>query len=171
MSRLGKSTHTKTSAEVVENGPESGLEPQWSPDGSNASHEWDSNDEVDIEPVDVLVPIVEGDGGVCDMGLWLGAWFPHRRSGSSLGAGRAHGEERIRQEVESWRGWTEGQMARENGGGGGGGGGGEGGVGGVGLKNVLSRAEDMKKEESGVLVLKGLSSGLLEAGWELPASQ
>jgi hypothetical protein len=72
---------TETSAEVVANRPNGRLEFQGRPDGSNAPHERDSSDEVDIEPIDMLVPVVQGDGGVCNVWLWLGTRPPRRGSG------------------------------------------------------------------------------------------
>lgn len=72
---------TETGAEVVENRPNGRLELQRRPNGSNATQKRDAANEVDIKPVDVLVPIVQGDGRVCNVRLRLRARPPRRESG------------------------------------------------------------------------------------------
>ena len=55
--------------EVVEDGPESGLELQGSEPGPIASDHGDHEDEVDVQPVDMFPPIGPGDGELGDVRL------------------------------------------------------------------------------------------------------
>lgn len=54
------SCNSETSVKVVENSPDSSLELQRNPERLNASIEWDANDKVHVQPVDMLVPVLEG---------------------------------------------------------------------------------------------------------------
>lgn len=64
------SCDSKTSVEVVENSPDSSLELQRNPERLDASVEWDANDKVHVQPVDVLVPVLEGHFCVGDVHLF-----------------------------------------------------------------------------------------------------
>jgi hypothetical protein len=75
---------THAGEEVVEDGPDGGWQTQGRPDGGNAADQRNASDEVDIEPVDVFVPIGPGDWHVGDVwfgpGLGLGGldiWIHH----------------------------------------------------------------------------------------------
>jgi hypothetical protein len=61
--------NTEAGGEVVGNSPDGGLELERDPPGLHAAVEGDADDEGDVEPVDVLVPVRTGHGGFCDM--WL----------------------------------------------------------------------------------------------------
>ena len=74
------SCDTKTGCKVVGNGPQSGLQIQRSPDGLNTAIEWYANNEGDVEPVDVLVPVRLGDWCFSDVHLLrivlgVSVWF------------------------------------------------------------------------------------------------
>jgi hypothetical protein len=86
--------YTKTSAEIVQNRPKSGLKPQGSPNGSNAADDRNSSNKVDIQPVDMFVPIIPGNWSVGDMRLLAGFEFWTGRSwlGGRVNASGAHGE-------------------------------------------------------------------------------
>ena len=52
----------KASREVVKERPDGRLQVQRNPDGLNQTVEGQANDKEDIEPVDVLVPVLSGNG-------------------------------------------------------------------------------------------------------------
>lgn len=58
---------SKTCGEVVCHRPQRGLEVQWYPNGLNEAIYGDAHDEGDIEPVDMLVPILLRDGRFGDV--------------------------------------------------------------------------------------------------------
>lgn len=60
---------TKTSVEVVDDSPDCGLPLEGSPVSLNTAESWDTEDQEDIEPVDVLVPVRPRHGLICD--VWL----------------------------------------------------------------------------------------------------
>lgn len=70
---------TETSSEVVDNGPEGSLPKEWSPDGLNAAEGRNTENEENIEPVDVFEPVLLSDGLFGDVRL-LGIvlWVPVR---------------------------------------------------------------------------------------------
>ena len=60
---------SQTSSEVVGNGPNGGLEIERSPGRVDQTNDWNTDDESDVEPVDVLVPVLACDWGVGDVSL------------------------------------------------------------------------------------------------------
>jgi hypothetical protein len=88
------SGNSKPGAEIVQNCPKSSGESQGSPDGSNAADEWNASDEIDIEPIDMLVPIIPGNWSIRDMRLLASFEFWAGRSwlDSRVNTSRAHGE-------------------------------------------------------------------------------
>ena len=62
--------------EVVENGKGGGGALEGKERGRDKAHERDDDDKVDIQPVDMLVPVCPCDGGFCDVRLGFpgGAW-------------------------------------------------------------------------------------------------
>lgn len=63
---------TKTSHEVVGNGPDGGLQLKGYPESLDAAIDRDADDEGDVQPMNVLVPIRLGDGSVGDVRLlWV----------------------------------------------------------------------------------------------------
>lgn len=84
---------TETSVEVVDDSPNCSLPLQRSPVGLNTTKSWDTKNQEDIEPVDVLVPVRPRDGLVSD--VWL-LWVVLRVSVGLILAGhgrRLRGEE------------------------------------------------------------------------------
>jgi len=68
---------TKTGAEVVNDGPYGGLPKEGSPNGLDEADSGDTEDKDDVEPVDVLVPVLLRDGLVCDVRLLrIVLWIP-----------------------------------------------------------------------------------------------
>jgi len=63
------SCDAETGREIVCYGPDGGLELERNPPGLDEAVDGDGDDEDDIEPVDVLVPIRLGDRRLCD--VWL----------------------------------------------------------------------------------------------------
>jgi len=63
------SSDSETSVEVVEDSPCCSLPHERRPDCSDETHHWYTEDEKDIQPVDVFVPIVSRQRGVCN--VWL----------------------------------------------------------------------------------------------------
>jgi hypothetical protein len=92
-------TRTHAGEEVVQDGPDGGLQAQRGPDGGKAADQRDSGDEVDIEPVDVFVPIGPGYGQVGDVRLGAGLGLGPEASGvgrshwTGSGSGGGRGEE------------------------------------------------------------------------------
>jgi hypothetical protein len=72
---------TEASAKIVQNSPQHSGKSSRRPDGSNATNKWQTTNEVDIEPIDVLVPVVEGDFGVGDVRFLASFEFWACRSG------------------------------------------------------------------------------------------
>lgn len=60
---------TETSVEVVEYGKESRGGLQGSEVGTDETQDGHANDEVGVQPVDMLVPVAPGDGGLGDVRL------------------------------------------------------------------------------------------------------
>ena len=58
---------TETSSKVVGNGPDGRLQVKWGPECHDTSNSGNANNEEDIEPVDVFVPVLLGDGSVGDV--------------------------------------------------------------------------------------------------------
>jgi hypothetical protein len=81
---------TQTSEEIVHNSPDGSLELERNPDGLDAAIDWDAKNEEDVQPVDVLVPVVASHGGIGNMDL-LSVRRPRAR-GLSLGR---HGVENV----------------------------------------------------------------------------
>lgn len=74
------SRDSQTSPKVVYHGPTGGFPSQRSPESANAAHQWDSDNQEYIEPIDVLVPILLRDGLVGDVWLlriilWIPIWL------------------------------------------------------------------------------------------------
>lgn len=68
------SSNSKTGHEIVRDGPNCSLQLQRSPVGCNEAVNWNSNDEGNIQPVDMLVEVGSGDGfigDVCFLGFEL----------------------------------------------------------------------------------------------------
>ena len=63
------SCDAQTGCKVIENGKDCGLEQEWRPQGLYAAIERNANDQGDIEPINVFVPICFGHGRFCD--VWL----------------------------------------------------------------------------------------------------
>lgn len=61
--------NTETSEEVVDDGPDGSLQLQWHPQGLNTTIDGNADDEEDVQPVDVLVPVGTGHLGVSDVHL------------------------------------------------------------------------------------------------------
>lgn len=61
------SCDTQSSAEIVNDGPDSSLELQRNPGSSDAAHYGNHNDEEHIEPVDVLVPVLQRQFRICNV--------------------------------------------------------------------------------------------------------
>lgn len=57
----------ETGPVVVENRPKERLQSQRSPEGGDTAHERDATNEENVEPVDVLVPVLAGHGIVGDV--------------------------------------------------------------------------------------------------------
>jgi hypothetical protein len=81
---------TQTSEEIVHNSPDGSLELERNPDGLDAAIDRDAKNEEDVQPVDVLVPVVASHGGIGNMDL-LSVRRPRAR-GLSLGR---HGVENV----------------------------------------------------------------------------
>ena len=60
---------TEASGEVVQYSPEGRLPFEWCPQRSNASDDRNADDEEDIEPIDVLVPVLPRHWRLRD--VWL----------------------------------------------------------------------------------------------------
>ena len=94
------SCNAQAGSEVVGHSPDGGLPFEWCPEGGNDATDGDADNENDIEPVDVLVPVLLCHGGLSDVRL-LGVvgLVPDRllrvRLGGSRGlageVGRVHG--------------------------------------------------------------------------------
>lgn len=63
------SCDSQTGGEIVGNGEDEGLEGEWCPEGGDAAGEGNADDENDIEPVDVLIPVLAGEWRLGD--VWL----------------------------------------------------------------------------------------------------
>jgi hypothetical protein len=61
------SCDTETSHEVICYSPDGGLELERSPIGSNEAVDGNSNNQGDVEPIDMFVPIRLGDGLLGDV--------------------------------------------------------------------------------------------------------
>lgn len=61
--------NAQASCEVVSNGPNGSLEVQRSPVSTDETDHRNADNEDDIQPVDVLIPICFGDGLICN--VWL----------------------------------------------------------------------------------------------------
>jgi len=69
------SSDTETSVEVVDDSPNCSLPPQRSPVSLNAAECWDTENQKDIEPVDVLVPVRPRDRLISNVWLlWVVLW-------------------------------------------------------------------------------------------------
>lgn len=80
----------QTSGKVVGNSPDGSFELQGSPVGRNTSSQWDADNEVDIQPVDVFVPVRSGHWCLCDvnfLGVIFGISVGLRRFGHGRGLG------------------------------------------------------------------------------------
>lgn len=63
------SSDAKTSHEVVDNGEYGGSPMERNPKGLDTAVQRNADNEGDVEPIDMLVPIRLGDGGIGNMGL------------------------------------------------------------------------------------------------------
>ena len=62
----------ETSGIIIENGEDSGLEVERSPDGLDQSVKRDEDNEGDVKPVDVLVPVFPRHGYLGDvLQIWV----------------------------------------------------------------------------------------------------
>jgi hypothetical protein len=71
---------TETGTVVVDNSPDGSFKSQGRPYGGNAAHERNTPNKVDIEPIDVFVPVGDGYGQIGDMGLRARAGGPFCRN-------------------------------------------------------------------------------------------
>ena len=60
---------TETGHEVVGNGPDGSLELKWCPKSLDATVQRDADDKIDIQPVDMFIPVRLGDGRIGDVRL------------------------------------------------------------------------------------------------------
>lgn len=60
---------TETSEEVVDDGPNGSLQLERHPERLDASVGRNANDEEHVQPVDVLVPVLTGHGGIGNVNL------------------------------------------------------------------------------------------------------
>lgn len=58
---------TETRAVVVDNTPDQGLELERRARSCDAADQWNDTDEDHVQPVDMLVPVLHGDGCVGDV--------------------------------------------------------------------------------------------------------
>lgn len=65
--RVHTSCDAQSSEEIVENSPDSSVEPQRHPEGLDATVQGNSQDEKGVEPIDMFVPVTASEGGVCDV--------------------------------------------------------------------------------------------------------
>ena len=71
---------TEPGHEVVQNGPDGRLPVQRRPESHDAAHHGKKDDEGDVEPVDVLVPVGPGQGSLGDVRLGaILSWPPASR--------------------------------------------------------------------------------------------
>lgn len=61
------SCDTESSHEIVDNGPQSSLPFQWRRVCLDETVDWNTDDQCDIEPVNMFVEVGSGDGSVGDM--------------------------------------------------------------------------------------------------------
>lgn len=59
----------QTGEEIIDDSPGDGLQLDGDPKGLDAAIDGDSDDEEDIEPVDMLMPVVTVDGSIGDVDL------------------------------------------------------------------------------------------------------
>ena len=63
---------TETGSEVIGDGPDCGRSAERSPESGDATNDRDANNQNDIEPVDVLVPVLSGHRRIGDVRLiWV----------------------------------------------------------------------------------------------------
>lgn len=72
--------NTETSEKVVDDCPDGSLPAERCEASSNATRQRDATNEGEIEPIDVLVPVTPGHGGVGDVRLvwvvfWVSVWL------------------------------------------------------------------------------------------------
>lgn len=63
------SSDSETSEKVVDDGPDGSLELQWHPKGLNTAIDGNSHDEKNVQPVDMLVPVLASQRRIGDMDL------------------------------------------------------------------------------------------------------
>jgi hypothetical protein len=93
------SCDAQTGHEVVYDSPDSRLPLERGPEGSNDAVQGHKEDERDIDPVDMLVPIVDGHGLFSDVrfrGIILLAPGRRRRLGGLLWCSRGHNCDMVR---------------------------------------------------------------------------
>lgn len=89
------SCDAETGAEIVGDGPDGSLEMERDPESPDDAVEREEDDEGDIEPVDVLVPVLSGHGGLCDVDLF-GLVGARTLSVCRLGGGGGGGSRHLR---------------------------------------------------------------------------
>lgn len=109
------SSDAETRVEVVDDGKDGGIEVQRHPVGGDEANDGDNDDEKGVEPVDVLVPVAPGHGGIGNVHLFVpGASTAERLIvGGAIGkglslrllghGGRRRGGSRIRRHGEGGR--------------------------------------------------------------------
>lgn len=80
---------TKASPEVVDDSPESSLPLERRPEGSDAAHKRDTENQEAVKPIDMLVPVCLCDWSVGDVWLfgivlWVSVWLRCARLGGGL---------------------------------------------------------------------------------------
>lgn len=80
------SSDSETGKKVVNDSPDGSLELQWHPESLNTAIDGNSHDEEDVQPVDMLVPVLASQRRIGDMDLLGVGSF---RAGVYLGR---HGE-------------------------------------------------------------------------------
>jgi len=79
------SSDAEASHEVIDNSPQHGLALHGGEDGASEAEQGNEDEEGDVQPVEVLWPIAQGDGLFCDVLLHLALLL------GGFGLGRCHG--------------------------------------------------------------------------------
>lgn len=63
------SSDSETGEKVVDDSPDGSLELQWHPESLNTAIDGNSHNEENVQPVDMLVPVLASQGRIGDMDL------------------------------------------------------------------------------------------------------